>query len=337
MKVLKAIRANSWWEYKIPIFLAMGYAAALHTRMPVFHIVPWLLLLLLSLVVGAAYVSLINDITDIDMDLASGKSNHFAHIAKVYRWLLPLLCFVMGIGFMAVLYPDVRSIIIYLGSWLSFTLYSLKPFRFKTRGVSGLLADACGSHLFPNLFIVSSISYFFKQPVNTIAFLVTGIWSLAYGLRGILWHEFFDRENDLKSGIKTYATAIDPRNFKNRPRVLFVIEITAFAVMLYGLAQPLTIFFLLLYIIMVAIRTKKFNIPAIIVIAPVNQRYQSVMDEYYQIFFPVALLISDAINYPATWLVLVVHVLLFPQNLILVLRDIKAICRRLINYRLKIF
>ncbi|HWW42405.1 hypothetical protein, partial [Pedobacter sp.] len=80
MEIKKIIRSADWWEYKLPPLLAIGYATALKTPEPFLSLMPHLLFILFSIIIGAIYVSIINDITDIEIDQASGKKNKMANM-----------------------------------------------------------------------------------------------------------------------------------------------------------------------------------------------------------------------------------------------------------------
>src|SRR5690606_5871512 len=99
VKVVKAIRAAEWWEYKLPPILAIAYATSLFSDVPLYELTPFYLFYLASLVVGAIYVSFINDITDIDADLAAGKWNRMVGIPAKWRWLFPIGCVIIGVVF----------------------------------------------------------------------------------------------------------------------------------------------------------------------------------------------------------------------------------------------
>lgn len=327
MKLLKVIRSVEWWEYKLPPLLAIGYATALKADGVFFNSIPHLLFLLLSLIIGATYVSIINDITDIKDDLASGKTNRIAAVKPAIRWLFPVLCLLMGLICCYVLYPDRLSILLYLIPWVSFSLYSFPPFRLKNRGIWGVLADASGSHIFTSLLMVSSISYFTKQPIDWLWFFSTGIWAFCYGVRGILWHQFYDRANDLVAGLKTFAVKINPNEFKAIEILIFFIEILAVASMLYCVHQILPIVFLFLYIVVALTRTYKLKYKPVIIIAPQFGNYHILMADFYQVYLPISLLCTAVMNEYYAVIILISHLILFPKKTIASLKDLSYLFR----------
>jgi len=311
VKALNIIRSHEWWEFKLPPLLALGYATALSSTMPLYKVGGWLVLLLLSIVIGAIYVSTINDITDMDEDLASGKSNRMAKIPARYRWMIPAVCILLGLVFISVFLKDTLSRVLYFLPWISFSLYSFPPVRLKKRGIWGVMADASGSHIFISLLIVSSVSAFTGRPIDWLWFAAVGVWAFTYGLRGILWHQFYDRDNDLKVNLKTYATRVNPESFKSIAILITVVELVAFTIMLVKVFIPLTLIFLGFYFILAFINYKKLSRKLILILAPQGKSYQILMADYYHFFYPVSLLLFAALTQPLAWIVLVIHILLF--------------------------
>lgn len=312
MKVFNIIRSQEWWAHKLPPFLAIGYATALMSPEPLYRVALWLVFLLSSLVVGAIYVSVINDITDLEEDLASGKSNRIQQVPAKFRWVIPVTCLTIGLVFVYFLYPDLLSCYLYLSSWIVFSLYSIKPVRLKNRGILGVLADGCGSHLFPSLLMVSSVSYVTHQEINWVWFTSIGIWALCYGLRGILWHQFADRDNDIKVHLNTYASKIKPGDFKNKTKLLIMVEMIALAALLYQLSTIVAVIALVLYFILAYIRYTWFANQIIVIMRFNDRPFQILMADYYQVLFPLSLLVVASItNYPNV-IILIVHIVLFP-------------------------
>lgn len=323
MNLLKVIRSAEWWEYKLPPLLAIGYATAIKADGVFLKSIPHLLFLLFSLIIGAIYVSIINDITDIDDDRASGKSNRIASVNPAIRWVFPALCLLAGSLCCYYLFPDWLSITLYIIPWISFSLYSFRPFRLKNRGLWGVLADASGSHIFTSLLMVSSISFFTKQSIDWVWFISTGIWALCYGVRGILWHQFYDRSNDIKADVKTFAVKIEPKNFKETEYIIFIIELFSIATMLYCVHELLPILFLFIYLLVAYTRTYKLKYQPVIIVPPNNKPYHILLADFYQVYFPLSLLFTALLNQHYAVSVLIVHFILFPKKTIASLKDLR--------------
>jgi 4-hydroxybenzoate polyprenyltransferase len=68
------VRAGEWWDHKLVPILVMFYATLLLLGRPIAASWTSAVALLLSVLAGAAYVSVVNDLTDLDEDRAADKS-----------------------------------------------------------------------------------------------------------------------------------------------------------------------------------------------------------------------------------------------------------------------
>ena len=321
MNLLKITRYSEWWEYKLVPLLTVAYSTVLVNHYPIEKAGLRILFLLIAVIGGAVYVSIINDLTDIKEDAKAGKKNRMATVSRVWRAILLITCFVTATGFAFHIYPDLLALTFFLLAYIVFTCYSAPPIRLKKRSYWGLLCDATGAHLFPSLLISANLSFYFGERLNPSWTLAIGIWSVMYGLRGILWHQFFDRENDLRSETKTFASQVDPNQFKIQEQSIFIVEILALSFILWKVFTIWVGLGLLSYFLIFLIRKFAFRYQTAIIISPITAPYQLLMNDFYFVFFPLALLLSSITYSKYGWLVLCLHFILFPQKLILVLKD----------------
>lgn len=325
MPMLKFTRYAEWWEYKLVPLLSIGYAAIILNNYPFDRTVERLLLLLLAVITGAIYVSVINDLTDIREDADAGKENRMANMALWQRILIIGLCLSAGIGWGCLIWPDKLSLFFYVMAWVVFSLYSIPPARLKKRGIWGVFADAMGAHFFPSLLIVSNQFYISGTRINLMWATATGIWALFYGLRGILWHQFYDRENDIATQTKTYATRIQPADFKMAESVIFAVEVGAFALIVVALFNVWILCAIILYLVLVVARMKGLKYKTSIIITPSDAPYQLLMNDLYLALFPLALLLTITWTRPYGWALLCLHIGLFPRQILQVSREFMLI------------
>lgn len=322
MKYLNAIRHNEWWENKLCPLLAVGYATLIINDSSFLQAGIYFLFLLSCMAAGAIYVCFINDIADIKEDLACGKPNRMAGFSpKVRGLLLAAILFVLALIFIYFLLTDPLSTVLSSMAWVAFTLYSIEPFRLKRRGFLGVLADASGSHLFPSLFFIAAITHFTGQVINWYWFCAVGVWALCYGIRGILWHQCRDRENDISVGLTTFVASMDMNDFKIREKFIFLLEIAALSVMIILIGKPWTVLFLIIYIFTVFIRYKVIDQPIIIIQTPPSNYSQMLMMDYYQVFLPLSLLIVATVQQVNIFFLLIIHIILFPKRLWGIIKD----------------
>ena len=326
MNILKVIRSSEWWEYKMPILLSWSYATAVHANKSLDGLAGWFGIMLGSLIVGAAYVSILNDMCDMNDDLACGKSNRLSKMHPAVRWMLLLITLALAVVCSFFFLKDLLTITFYLLSYLAFTLYSAPPFRLKKRGFLGVLADACGAHLFPSLFVVAGTIHALQIQTEWIWLLVIGSWAFLYGLRGILWHQFLDRNNDISIQLNTFASRINPSSFRKTSILILSIECVALTIILIMLGKPWPIVALLAYFLLMAAYKKKLGLK-LIAIVPTQEPWHLVMITYYQAFLPIALLFESALVFPSSWFFLAAHVILFPKCLWNVLTDVSLMLK----------
>jgi len=323
MNAIKTIRASEWWGYKLAPLLAVGYATAMKSGKSLAEAGPYLLYIMLAMALGAAYVSVINDITDMEEDLAIGKKNRMAGVAPSRRWIFPVVALLAGAAYIATFYPHFLIMALAMMPWIAFSCYSIPPVRLKKRGIWGVLADASGAHLFTSLFVVASMSYYTGVSIDWIWFSAVGIWALCYGVRGILWHMFFDRENDIASGTPTYATTVDPGRFRAREWVILSVEMVAMGVMLWRIGLVLPLLALIFYLIFAVSSWQKLKFRSVIILMPPGYPYPYFifLADFYQVFLPFSLLLRAAMAFRYDWIVLIVHGVLFSYGIYRLLRS----------------
>lgn len=307
------MRASEWWDYKLVPILSAFYATAVLLRVPLLSIATTAVVILLAMVPGAAYVSVINDVTDRDEDLAAGKRNRMAGKSPLTIALLIVATTAFGFVFSWLWRGDRLLVACYLAAWLAFSLYSLPPFRLKARGLLGVVCDASGAHLFPTT--VAAILTFraAHRAIDPRWLAALAAWSFAYGLRGILWHQLTDRDADRSAGVHTLAERHDPRVVARLGAwVAFPLELLAFATLLWLLRSLWPLLFLAVHLFLMRRRMSWWQMQAVVVVP--KPHYFIVLHEYYDVFFPLALLVDAAVRNPLDAIVLAVHLLLFPAR-----------------------
>jgi 1,4-dihydroxy-2-naphthoate octaprenyltransferase len=299
----------------------MFYATALVVGEPLHTLWPAALTLLAALVPGAVYVSVVNDLTDRAEDAAAGKHNRLAGRSAPAAALLLALPVTAGLAFAWAWRDDPLLLIPYLGAWTAFSLYSLPPVRLKARGVAGVLADASGAHLFPTLLAVAIVFRASGTSPDPAWLTATSLWALAYGLRGIVWHQLTDAEADRAANVRTFVASIPRRQVIELARyVIFPVELCACAALLWQLPSYLPLLFLVLYGLLVKRRLRVFLQDAVIV--EPRPRHLIILHEYYDLFLPLALLLACAWRWPLDAAALALHFIVFPVRLGRTARDL---------------
>ncbi|RYF54595.1 MAG: hypothetical protein EOO39_39135 [Cytophagaceae bacterium] len=303
------VRASEWWGHKFSPLLATAYATASLSAIPLWPLLPVFLLQLLGLTVGAVYVSLLNDWTDRTVDLAAGKPNRLAGRSPQFAALILGLCLLTGLllsGYFWILSPPVG--LWYGVAWIVYSLYSLPPARLKEKAFWGILADATGAHLCPQLFTIGLVGYWSGHTPSLPFWWAVGGWSLACGIRNILWHQLSDEAADRRAGIRTFVTHVGAYPARQLGLwVFFPVEVACLGVMFALLNLPLLWLSLGGYVLLEGLRWRCWR-QRPQVLAP-HQRI--LLNEYYITLYPLALLLTQLSQYALDGIVLLVHLLLF--------------------------
>ncbi len=237
-------RVDNWWYSKVAPAIAVSWCAALFYQVPAWATARSILLIAFVGLCAGSYGHIINDVFDIEVDRNAGKRNHMARFTPLQRFLLCALT--LGLGFLPVLFVSYSptSLILISIEFLLPTIYSIPPIRLKGRGALGLVCDSLGAHMVPCLYCISVLAHFSSRPdliptPASITFIcLTAVWALVLGLIGILIHEFEDRENDIRSGIRTFATDVEFHTVRRPIAIFYAVELLAFAGMVIVLLHP---------------------------------------------------------------------------------------------------
>lgn len=287
----KLIRAHEWWNYKIPPALAMAYAFAWSKNVPFGTLFGPTLLILLAGFSAGIYASVFNDYMDMEQDKQADKETPMMSLSAWQRHSVIIFSLSLDLLVAFLLLRLPLSLFCFTMIWLGYTAYSLPPFRLKERGVLGVLCIAVGEHVLATLLSISIVSEINGLQVPFWPALAACVWSLCFGCRGILWHQIADVENDLKVGCKTMganlgATAL--RRFGNF--FVFPLEIICFGTVLIFTNNILAWCLLPIHLLLEYLRVKDMKANIIIVNPAPNARFA--LFEYYQLFFPISILIS---------------------------------------------
>lgn len=319
VKGLAALRLGEWWEHKLAPMLGTAYATAYLVNTSLLRAAPILLLTLASIAVGGAYVSVINDFTDMESDRRAGKANR---LADQPRWLaVAAIAAFVGAGIIIAALAwrhDPAALVIYGAAWVAFSLYSIPPFRLKARSWAGVLCDASGAHVFPHLLMALVVFREAHHPVKLWWMILVGAWSLGVGVRSAILHQLGDVEADRRAGVRAFGAAHPKLAHDIGLRVAFPLELLALAGLLGGAHNPFAIALLPVYVLIERHR-QQVNGRAVSFVTP-SPRRRVAMQTYYAALYPLAFLIAASIRRPADLIVLAAHVAVFRQELISIVR-----------------
>jgi hypothetical protein len=181
---------------------------------------------------------------------------------------------------------------------------------------------AAGEQLFPALIAVFLACRGAQRTTSEVWVASVGCWALAYGLRGIIWHQLTDINNDRAAGVRTFALRHPRAAAVIGTFIIFPLELGALAAMLWQIGSIWPLAFLALYVFDALIRVSRWQKSPVIVIP--KPTFFIVLLEFYSDLFPLALLIAATIRDRRNIIVLAGHVVLFPQGILHAIRRLSA-------------
>ncbi|BAQ61824.1 hypothetical protein GM3708_2230 [Geminocystis sp. NIES-3708] len=322
VSVFNLFRGSDWWLSQTPKLLAVGYAEILLEGISPQKSIMTVIPLITSMFFVASYGHVINDTFDIDADLKANKPNRIAYLSKLKRILLIIGLAIAGlipwlwIGFMPF------SAILLATLYISLTIYAAPPLRLKERDAWGVISDAFSVHLIPTLLVAtifSHLNYPTRPESSFLGFVSTACFFLM-GIRGIISHQISDRENDLKSGVKTLITNLELVGINQIKfwitRIVLPTEIIFLVAMLTIISQSqlLLIAFFVFYAILSIINFKRWFFNTIDL--TYLEGYYIFPHDLYEVWLPLSLLCFLSLQKPSFAILLILHILLFYPGII---------------------
>ena len=246
-------RPGHWFFSKIPPVLAVAYLAIGRFGTAPHDAARLLACGLVSIFSVAIYGHVVNDIFDLEPDRLANKVNHVSGLRPVCR--VALAGVFLLTGFLPALISEYSIGILSLLTlnYLWPTVYSIPITRLKERGLFGVACDVLGSHITPTLFVTALFANpaRFGSPASQTGFaLAATLWAGVLGLKGILHHQIADRDNDLQSGISTFAAKISLeklQRFLTGFNLLIELPVSALFAVVVSSQCPLAVVAFILY------------------------------------------------------------------------------------------
>ncbi len=178
----------------------------------------------------------INDWSDLKSDLVVGKSN----LSYGFSTFLKLLIFLVLLGFSILpwifLLPIDKIVIATLVvQFVLFIGYSCPPIRAKRIPILGLVLDALYANVIPVNLAFYTVCLYIKIEFSVVLFSLLAAWSFLYGLRGIIVHHYFDKENDKVSGEYNLFNSVNKSSIFKLTSLFYFLETAVRTITLWKL------------------------------------------------------------------------------------------------------
>lgn len=302
-----------WWHHLVPPILCVIYTILWIYDVSILKIIIPVLLFIISIIGTAGFGYWLNDWTDIKADQRAGKPNMVADLSNRHRLLiisaLLLTAWLPWFGIPATKWSFILLILLQI----FFILYSVPPFRFKNRGLLGIICDIHYGHVLPISIAMATFLPVWTQRWSWT--LIVCIILLLYikGIRNIIEHQIHDRKNDFKSKTFTFVQAFGALPTAALLRnILIPVELIWIGTLLAVYTPPLLLLYalyLMVYIFLFS-RWGIFRLP----FRRWNFHFWYIANDFYEGWLPLSILLLGALKNPFFLTILVVHVLLFPKS-----------------------
>lgn len=144
----------------------------------------------------------INDICDQKEDEAAGKTRWIGYLPKYMGILISILLVVAGLITVILASGSVKVILSYTATVILGLFYSLRPVRFKERGIWGLFVYALSATI---IYVLVPWTWFDSSLIVLIFLFFTVMSDKWVQLN---FHQVVDYQADLKSGTRTFAVRV---------------------------------------------------------------------------------------------------------------------------------
>ena len=291
------IRWKEWATSKIPFFFACMYYAALSRPAIETGAILEMLGLLLILCLYAAFGYSLNGIVDRAKDRAAGKRDKLGEMPERRILMSFWLIVVTGVFVPLLIYSDRPDALLVLGFAYTVAIaYSAPPIRLKERGIAGIICAAAAQRTIPVIFIFVAMSLW-----DWTAFWFCAL-STVIGLRYIVIHQIFDEDGDNRTGVETSATihgsTVLSRTLKTAifpaECVMLLVAVVSIATSHMAVAAMTAVYFAWLLLQYLTLGNdedyRRFSIDS-----------YYVLEEFYNFYLPLTLVILLASSHPAFW------------------------------------
>jgi len=303
-------RFDQWWLYKIPMLLSVALLSLTQSATRINEIWGLLSSVLLLLAVGGIYAYILNDASDIKEDMASDKPNFFIGKGVILPWIFALSCYGISLLIMLFWHLPWPLIALHTINYAVFIAYSLKPFRGKERGYTGIILGALGDACLPSLFVLGLCAYALEISFALEIYVALGLWSLAIGVKYMTWHQLMDKDRDLKNGIRTFVSQQEGSTASTLVYALWwPLELFIYALFMVKFSSAILWIALAMQISLEVLRWLCMGRPIVILYDP--KHHTIILQEFYELFMPLGLITILTYHDSRYWILFMTFTLLF--------------------------
>jgi len=311
------LRLSKPWNYKVPLLMIMPFFLLNAQEIQGSRAVALYACALITSVGFAGFGYATNDLSDIDADRVAGKSNSAIAYGKKSMLLIAFGFLLVALLPWLYLPSDRFSLLLIVVEFLLFILYAFPPFRLKNKGLVGVFVDALYAYVVPAMLATWTFYLAGDKKLEHLTFLILPLtfWLLFVGLRGILYHQLADFDNDALAGSRTWVQSLGKQKTEAIVRLLLPVEIGTLAFFLWCLSEhngylPLLFGMWMFYAVYLYWRNKSESVET-----PYKQWTNVLLDQAYTEWLPLVILLTVGTTVFSTWVILCMHLAFFRSPL----------------------
>lgn len=197
---LKLLRWKDWGKDKIPTFFMMAFYVLLADHLFSLEYIWDFFLFAFFIVSLFIYGYMINDLADLELDISHGKPNAFKKFTK-FQGVILFTGIIATMVFSGYHFRGRAYFLPILIVWFFLaTFYSVRPIRFKERGLIGLIVPFVCQFTIPTILLFSAFSHFGQ--IDMLFFIV---YTTTKGASLDVGHQRYDYYRDLSTSTQTYG------------------------------------------------------------------------------------------------------------------------------------
>lgn len=199
-KFLKVIRWKDWATGKLPVYCIVSFYIILsYSKYSLNFMIDFLFFITFASV-SSIYGYLINELGDVKVDKEQGKNNTFENFGSTKATLVVVLLFLSAISLGIRFFEKKYFVPLWIIQLFLATFYSIRPLRFKERGILGIAAASIAQFPLPIMLLFSVFGEFGRWDMLVITSCAT-----IHGLALEIGHQRYDLINDSKSKTATFG------------------------------------------------------------------------------------------------------------------------------------
>jgi colanic acid/amylovoran biosynthesis glycosyltransferase len=305
------LRVSKAWHYKIPGLLGFVYLGLFLSKSSFSNSFKYLIAAAITCIGIAGIGYVLNDISDIKVDAKAGKKNPFSKLGLLSRLFIVAVLMVVAISPWYFLPTDHISLYLLVIEFVLFVTYAVKPFRLKEAAYVAPVIDSLYAHVVPSILAFHTFSMYSTFESTTEIFIAMAVWQFMLGIRHYINHLAVESAIDRAADLRTLAHIISPHKLRNYIQYfLLPIEVCAVSILTYYLYQVDTILGVSTFAALVANWLLSTGFIPIRLIGGYSFN-KIAQDDFYRIWWPLAILSCLSLFEPIYLLLLIIHIAVF--------------------------